>query len=73
MAEGTVINAPQTGEPEFLSLPEAAAVMRIHTRTVRRMINRGELRAYRFGNTWRIGREDLWKYIQQNLFQPGVL
>lgn len=44
---------------DFLTTHEAAAVMKIHEKTVRRMILRRDLRAVKVGKSWRIAAEDL--------------
>lgn len=44
---------------DLLTTQEAAEVMRVHEKTVRRMILRGELRAYRVGRHYRIKAEDV--------------
>jgi excisionase family DNA binding protein len=43
---------------EVLTIEEAAAVLKVHVRTIRRMIERGDIVAAKFGRQWRIsGRE----------------
>lgn len=44
---------------ELLTTQEAADLMRIHEKTVRRMILRGDLDAVRVGKGYRINRDDL--------------
>lgn len=39
---------------QMLSVEEAARVMGVHTRTILRMIDRGELEASKVGRVWRI-------------------
>ena len=45
--------------PELLTLEEAAELMRVTVRTVRRRIEEGELSAYKFGGKVLLKREDL--------------
>jgi excisionase family DNA binding protein len=46
-----------------LSTAEAAEELGVSEDTVRRMCERGELRAYRVGRAWKIRREDLDAYL----------
>lgn len=46
-------------EPDFRTVTEAARYLRLCEKQVRRLISRGELRAYRFGTALRIKRNDL--------------
>ena len=50
-------------EPLFLTVKEAAAYLRLCEKQVRRLIWRGELAAYRFGNALRIKKKDLEAYV----------
>jgi excisionase family DNA binding protein len=43
----------------LLTLQQASALMQCHSRTLRRWIHQGTLRAYRCGRVLRIRREDL--------------
>ena len=47
-----------TGE-HLLTLKEAAAVLRLHPRTVREYLRRGELEGRIIGGQWRFRRKDL--------------
>lgn len=38
----------------LLTVPEAAAALRLHPETIRRLIRRGDLAATKFGNVWRV-------------------
>lgn len=49
----------QPEEPEYLKVEEVAALLRVHVRTLRDWIQRGEIPAYRIGKEWRIRRVDL--------------
>jgi excisionase family DNA binding protein len=42
-----------------MTLNEVAALIRVHRVTVRKMVLRGELPAFRVGVFWRIRREDV--------------
>jgi excisionase family DNA binding protein len=53
-------------EPDFRTVTEAARYLRLCEKQVRRLISRGELRAYRFGTALRIKRNDLQAYADAN-------
>lgn len=46
----------------FYSIYEAAEVLGVHERTIRRHIKTGELKAGKIGRQWRISREALLEY-----------
>lgn len=46
-------------EPEFLSVPETATLLRIGERTTYKLVRRGELPALKLGGQWRIHRPTL--------------
>ena len=47
----------QEQEPLYLTVEEAAVILRVHPETVRRMCKRNELKgARKVGDTWRIPR-----------------
>jgi excisionase family DNA binding protein len=45
--------------PLFLTVPEAAALLRIHDNSVRKMISDGKLPAFKAGRAWRVKRDDV--------------
>jgi excisionase family DNA binding protein len=51
-------SATPLGE-RLLKLAEAAEVLRLHPRTVREFVRRGELRGRLIGRRWRFRRKDL--------------
>jgi excisionase family DNA binding protein len=52
--------------PQLISIEEAADRLGIHTATVRRMIKRGELKAYRLGHRIiRVEEADITHYLQK--------
>lgn len=60
---------PQTPAPsslDFLTVEQAARLLQCQTKTVRRMISRGELRAFRPGKARliRIARQDLERALR---------
>jgi len=48
----------------FLTLVEAAEVLRLSTRTVREYVKRGEIKGKIIGNRWRFRREDVDAFFE---------
>jgi excisionase family DNA binding protein len=48
----------------LLTLPEAAALLHISTRTLQRMIRRNEVPAFKVGGQWRLRESQLTRWIQ---------
>jgi excisionase family DNA binding protein len=57
MADGT------HGTHELLTLAEAAAYLRVHPRTVARLLSTGELLGLKVGRQWRLRRADLDAWV----------
>jgi excisionase family DNA binding protein len=55
--------SPSIGE-KFLTLREAAEVLRLSTRTIREYIKRGEIRGKLIGKRWRFRRADLDAFFE---------
>ncbi len=49
-------------EPLF-TIPEVARMFQVSTKTVRRWIDTGELRAHRLGRQWRIGTSEVERFL----------
>jgi excisionase family DNA binding protein len=49
----------------LLTVPEVAERLRLCPKTIRRMIDRGELRVHRIGRQLRISEEDLDAYLRK--------
>ena len=47
------------GEPELISINEAARMLNVSTRTVNRLCLDGKVKAVRIGSQWRINRKAL--------------
>lgn len=47
----------------WLTTEEAAARLRVSTRTIRKWIERGELPAWKAGKDWRVAPADVQRYI----------
>lgn len=53
-------------EQNVFTLTEAADFLRLHPRTIRREIDRGNLTAARLGRVWRITRADINTYLREH-------
>ncbi len=47
------------------TLEEVAEILKISVSTVRNLIDRGELKAFKAGNQWRVRKEDLDAYMRR--------
>lgn len=63
----------QTDEIDWLSSGEAARRLGIATRTLYRLIDDGQVPAYRFGRVIRLQRVDVDDYIERCRIEPGSL
>ncbi len=54
-------------EPEFYTVKEVADRLRVSLRSVYRLIERGELKALRIGDTYRVSAESLNTFIRSGL------
>jgi excisionase family DNA binding protein len=55
----------------FLTVAEVAAVLRVSTMTVYRLINAGQLPAVRIGRSFRLREDDLERYLADRLTRAG--
>jgi excisionase family DNA binding protein len=53
-----------TTGPDLMTCEEAAAYLRVHERTVGRLLKRGELPGVKVGRQWRLRRADLDAYLR---------
>lgn len=51
---------------EFLTITEIAENLRVSDRTVRNWIEKGSLKAYRFGLSYRVTKESFEKFVQES-------
>ena len=51
-------------KPDFYTVKETAQYLRLCEKQIRRLIERGELPAYRFGAALRIKKKDIDAYVQ---------
>lgn len=56
----------------LLTSDEVAAYLRVDVVTIRRLIWRDELTAYRIGNEYRFKREDIERYLQEQMVGKGA-
>ncbi len=63
-------NAPGT-EPEFMTVAEVAARMRVSKMTVYRLLHGGELPAVRVGRSFRVREEDVDEYLRKSFYDAG--
>ncbi len=54
---------PQIAGKAFLTLQEVAALLKLHPRTVRQYVHRGELSGRLIGGRWRFKREEIDKFF----------
>jgi excisionase family DNA binding protein len=57
--------AQPTREPEVLDAHEAAALLRAHVETVRRLARRGDIPSFKVGKDWRFNREALVRWSEK--------
>jgi excisionase family DNA binding protein len=55
---------PRQVEEHFLTLAEAAEVLRLSTRTVRKYLKQGDIRGKIIGNRWKFKRADLDAFFE---------
>lgn len=58
---------------EWLSTKEAARRLGLTTRTVYRLIDEGQIPAYKFGRVIRLQADEVDRFINQAQIQPGDL
>ena len=51
--------------PDILSAEEAAEALRVRENAIYRLLNKGELKAFKNGRTWRIPKDALKEYIKE--------
>ena len=55
----------------YLTVAEVAAMLRVSTMTVYRLIKAGELRAVRVGKSYRLSEDDVDRYLAQGFTAAG--
>lgn len=54
---------------DVLDAKEVAKILKVHQRTVIRLAERGELKAFRVGDLWRFRRIDVEEFINKQIEQ----
>jgi excisionase family DNA binding protein len=57
--------------PRVYTIEEVAEVLKVHPRTVNRMLERGQLRGVKAGRLWRISQEALEAYLRGEEREEG--
>lgn len=60
-----------TTHTRFMTVGEVAAVLRVSTMTVYRLINAGQLPAVRIGRSFRVREEELDRYLAERHTKAG--
>lgn len=58
-------------EPEFMTVAEVAARMRVSKMTVYRLLHGGEVPAVRVGRSFRVREEDVDEYLRKSFYDAG--
>jgi excisionase family DNA binding protein len=71
--DGVTAPVPGGGEIHWLSTREAARHLGITTRTLYRLIDSGQVPAYKFGRVIRLKAVEVDRFIEKARIQPGSL
>jgi excisionase family DNA binding protein len=58
---------------DWMSTKEAAAALGLTPRTLYRLIDEGQLPAYRFGRVIRLKQTEVDEFVEQSRIRPGTL
>lgn len=61
----------ETQPLDFLTLPEVISSLKISRDTALRMLKRGDFPAYKVGRGWRIPRQAILSWLENNKHQPS--
>lgn len=64
MACNTLSITVKKETPTFYLTEEVAAMLRVSTMTIYRVIKAGKLKAYKFGKDWRIAKNDFEAFLK---------
>lgn len=58
---------------DFLTVKEVAKELRLHEETVKQMLRAGQMPGYKFGNVWRIDKDEYEAWLKQrrNQYRPS--
>ena len=56
-----------------MGVPEACKYLGIQNRTLYKLINDGEIRAYKVGRVIRLRRDDVDDFLDDHVIEPGTL
>jgi len=62
---------PDASQSRFMTVGEVAAILRVSSMTVYRLINAGDLPAVRVGRSFRVRTEDFDRYLADGLTKAG--
>ena len=61
----------EISDPQFLTVAEVAAMMRVSKMTVYRLVHSGELPAVRVGRSFRVLEKDVDEYLRKSFYNAG--
>jgi excisionase family DNA binding protein len=53
--------------PDVMTIEQTAEYLQLSSKTIRRLISRKELKASKITSVWRIKKDDIIEYLNQNL------
>jgi len=68
-----VDSAPVAEDIRWLSTAAACRRLGITVRTLYRLVNEGQIPAYRFGRVYRLKEDDVDSFIEASRIEPGTL
>lgn len=57
-----IVNTSTSESQEFLMLPEVSRILKVHGRTVMKLVKKGKLHAAKIGGVWRFDKATVIKY-----------
>ena len=52
--------------PGVYTLEEVAVILKVSTKTLKKLIEKGEMKAFRVGNRWRVNKIDLGTFMEKH-------
>ncbi len=56
----------EKGYPNIMTIEQAAEYLQLSSKSIRKLIERKELKASKVTSVWRIKKEDIEEYLEQN-------